>query len=1116
MSSNSWGPLALGIIVGLLTWWTGYGFAIGFAIGSMAGSLIFAPSTPTIDGPSLQDRRVQKSEYGAHLPVIWGWMRTTGNVEWVKGNQLDERIRRIKQGGQKIRIREYFATFLVLVADCTDGVGIDGVAKIWLNHELVYDFSVQPVFDPTTGTLIDKLAAVKMPGITFRILDGTQSAADDLIVADLGAGNVPAYTGRSGVLFVDLPLEKYGNSIPTVEMLVVRKCGTAYPPTVDLDPGSSLDAQWHRGDVDQATGYIWYLSDSDLPGEVTVLDPVSETVVATIGLGLIRQPSSSQDEEALGIGIDYIERTAVVSCYPGWGAGLGEPPIVGTHRIDIDMDTYQVVGRQTVEIGYLNSIIYKTGGFFAQSKQKSYVFGGHTALGFVKDGPLDVVTGPAGYHAAQELARWQDMSGKIYTRPVWLGPAEDGEVPPTMDEGDYWYVVGMINYLRVYSSGWILVAHFRAVEWVDQGAPRWCWDYNRNYLYTWDPSNVGSFVYRLDLSEDLPGAVKIDLPHDCGGLGYDGESDTLFIGSSSGLYVYRASDFTLIESRTGINATGELYAPSTAAGWVVRNSDLNKVYYHQQFDTEGPPLSTVVADVLSTVSEFELADFDVTALTQRVGGYASGQSPRGTIDPLRQLYRFDLVEVDHQLKAVNRGGAPVAIIDWDDLGAYADGKPAPAVTITRRQEVELAKSMTLTYMDPAMDYQDSTQRATKIQTQSDHHIDAKLPVVLSADEAARTVEILLHQDWLARTGYAISLPPKYADLSPGDVISIPQDETESNFYTALASEMTLAPDWMVSLKGVRDQPDIYTSAATGAAGSYTPPTVIIPYPSRLELLDINPWTPVTGYFVAVSPTRYPWPGADVLESAALAGPYDAIATTTDAAVMGSAVTALASASPWRTDYDNSVTVRLADPAAVLTSGLALIGDEIIHFSSAEQNGQEWTLSTLLRGRKGTDTGMTHAAGERFVLLDDNVFAISQPVSELDVAHYFRAVTRGQREETVSPITFTNGFNCLKPWSPKQAVATIGSDTVLDWERSDRLTTNWHLAVDLPLSEASEAYEVDILDTDGEVIRTATGITASTWTYTSAMKTTDSDAGETAKIYQISATVGRGYPATVAI
>ncbi|OHD25708.1 MAG: hypothetical protein A2Y38_00430 [Spirochaetes bacterium GWB1_59_5] len=1010
---SSFGPLILGIV--------GFAFfgPLGFAVGSMVGSLLFRPDTPTIEGPSLQDRLVQKSEYGAHLPVVWGRMRTAGNIVWVKGNQIDEQIRKIKQGGQKIRMRYYYGTFLVLLADCPDGVGIDGIEKIWLNNELVYDFGNQQTFDPTTGTLYEFLAATKQPGIQFRVLDGTQTTADDLISADLGAGNAPAYTRRAGILFVDLPLEKYGNQIPKVECLVVRKCTASYPATVDLDPGSALTGGWHGGEVDQTTGYIWYISNTSLPCEVSVIDPVSETVVARINLGLVDQPIWD-GEDVVGIGIDYIERTAVVICYPGWTGG--ETQITGTYRIDIDLDTYQIVGSLYVTVPYLDPILYKNGGFFMQATQTAYLFGGHTTIGFVKAGVTTVASGPTAFYSAQELARWQDSSGKIYTRPVWLGPPES-DVPPTMDNGNYWCVVTMTDYIRIYQAGWVLVANFHAAEWTSQGAPKWCWDYTRNYLYCWDPLNVGSFIYRLDLNDDLPTAVKIDLSHNCDGLGYDGESDTLFVGNNAGLYVYRASDFTLIDSRTGISATGELYAPPTAAGWVVRNSNLNKIYYHQQF-TGAPSLATVVGDSLATISDFTPDDYDVSDLTQIVQGYASGPAVRGTIEPLRQLYRFDLVEIDHQLVAVNRGGAPAHVIAWDDLGATVK-EAATAIKITRRQEVELPKHINLTLLDPALDYQANTQRATKIQTQSDNQVDINLPIVMGADNAAQAVDVLLHQDWLSRTGYEIILPPKYAHIAPSDVLSIPMDEDATGYYTLLASEVSVSPEGLVTVRGVREQPDVYTSTVTGTAGSYTPQAVIIPYPSRLELLDINPWTPLTGYFVAVCGTRLPWPGADVLESAALSGPYDAIVTTQDAAVLGSAVTALASASPWRTDYDNSVTVRLADPAAVLTSGLALLGDEIIHFSSAVQSGQEWTLSTLLRGRKGTDTGMTHAAGERFVLLDDNVISIAQPVSELGVSHYFRAVTKGQREETISPVTFANGFNCLKPWSPKQAVATIG-------------------------------------------------------------------------------------------
>ena len=73
---------------------------------------------------------------------------------------------------------------------------------------------------------------------------------------------------------------------------------------------------------------------------------------------------------------------------------------------------------------------------------------------------------------------------------------------------------------------------------------------------------------------------------------------------------------------------------------------------------------------------------------------------------------------------------------------------------------------------------------------------------------------------------------------------------------------------------------------------------------------------------------------------------------------------------------------------------------------------------------------------------------------------------------------------------------------------------WRDGADAPLSEGSEAYEVDILDgPDGNVVRTLTSSSESV-TYTSAQA--DVDFGTDfpnplyVKVYQISEEVGRGH------
>jgi hypothetical protein len=65
---------------------------------------------------------------------------------------------------------------------------------------------------------------------------------------------------------------------------------------------------------------------------------------------------------------------------------------------------------------------------------------------------------------------------------------------------------------------------------------------------------------------------------------------------------------------------------------------------------------------------------------------------------------------------------------------------------------------------------------------------------------------------------------------------------------------------------------------------------------------------------------------------------------------------------------------------------------------------------------------------------------------------------------------------------------------------------------VPLNEASEAYEVDVLDGAGQVVRTLSSTSASV-AYSATDQTTDFGAPQNAievAVYQISAAVGRGF------
>jgi hypothetical protein len=88
----------------------------------------------------------------------------------------------------------------------------------------------------------------------------------------------------------------------------------------------------------------------------------------------------------------------------------------------------------------------------------------------------------------------------------------------------------------------------------------------------------------------------------------------------------------------------------------------------------------------------------------------------------------------------------------------------------------------------------------------------------------------------------------------------------------------------------------------------------------------------------------------------------------------------------------------------------------------------------------------------------------------------------------------------------------GGDLTITWVRRTRYSGEWRDLVDVPLNEASEAYEVDVLDGPGQVVRTLISSSPSI-TYSAADQATDFGALQSAidvAVYQLSAVVGRGF------
>jgi hypothetical protein len=196
--------------------------------------------------------------------------------------------------------------------------------------------------------------------------------------------------------------------------------------------------------------------------------------------------------------------------------------------------------------------------------------------------------------------------------------------------------------------------------------------------------------------------------------------------------------------------------------------------------------------------------------------------------------------------------------------------------------------------------------------------------------------------------------------------------------------------------------------------------------------------------------------------------------------------------------------------------------EVIAFAEVEERSNgSYVLSTFLRGLRGTEGETSgHVAGELLVLLDDGALERRAiPLDQLGTERAFRAVGRGQALSEVPTRRITPIGRDLMPYAPAQLAASGGCRRRRDHHLGapdPGRGAEWEddLAVP-PLSEDQEAYELEVLDSDGEVVRTETAITSPSFVYTTAMHAADGPVAAV-RVYQISAQVGRGFPATLAI
>jgi hypothetical protein len=1142
--------------------------SVGWLVGSLIGNMLFGPKPPstTVEGPRLGDLTVTSSTYGAPIPYAYGTARLAGNIIWSSGireqkNVTSQRSGGGKGGGKKATQTTITYTYFCSFAVCFGEGEADGIIRIWADSKLIYDAG--------SGTDVSS----NMEGLIFRFYPGDEiQTPDGIIVADKGDNNVPAFRGLTYIVIDNLPLANFGNRIPNITAEVAFKQATPTFPVLTWTPinsavagtstsGASMAADPNRGIIytGKFTGSTGTLAlrrmqynslnedrvvlDSDIFVDSAVADFSAfsnffcgrDGYIYGNGTGgnskkIVRvDPNSFKEVSHFGSSSSGTSNTPVR--FPALG-NMGMASAYGPNgRVD-----FLITGGFFNQVGVLNAatMTYVWGdgkstdeprllgivsGDIYDGQGTAYVIGGGTT-----GGPGTSATIGIYKFTIDAIAAYDATYSLVSTGVQWekLATLNAADVIPTAS-----FVAGGVCLGRDPSDGGLLIATTD-----DAGA--------HSTMFKW--TEADGIVWKTEVPDFYNDTVSgIPSLNRMNGVNYSWIGGT---GTTPRTIDLRTGELTIGTSIVGLGASYPQMFDATSNSILFRSgTGVWKKVFLGRAAAEGDQLGDIVVDICRRVGLGE-ADLDVSELTDIVPGFVVGRpgSARDALEPLTQAFFFDGVESDYLLKFVKRGVESALTIPQSELG-YVDDETGECWRESRTQEVELPERVNVIYMEQDNDYQQMTQFEKRVALpnptmSSKNQTNLELPIVLNADIAKQIAQKWLFTSWIERVSYESILSWRYLFLDPTDVVTIELDN--GNTFLSRLVKSDIGANLAISTNWIAQDAASYDSTAVGSQGSGFP--VQVPPGSaftRLFLLDIPLLRDVddTGgissraYYFQGGFGQTGWPGALLYKSQDNVSFLEAGESVTEVA-WGTIPTALpAPTSPFGTDEINTLDVFMTTGADRLESvttlemlngaNAALIINstgqpEVIQFRDVLENDDgSYTLSYLLRGRRGTDTFCGgHVNGETFILLEtDTAEAVLLGLAELNAVRYYKGVGFGTLFENADLETRTNTGRDLKPYAPVNAKATIVSaDLVLTWDRRTRMNGQLLDSVgDVPLNEATESYSIDIYN-GASIVRTLTA-TSETVTYTGANITTDlGGIPATLKfaVYQISAVVGRGF------
>jgi hypothetical protein len=1112
----------------------GFGGALFGGLGAALGASIDGQLGlgTTVTGPRLENLSVQDSRYGAGIPIIYGNARVAGNVIWSTNLIETKHTDTVggKGGGTGVTSKTFTYSVHCAVGICAGPIA--NISKVWADTTVIYQNGVW-----NTG-LFDSVSLYK---------GSTDQQPDSFMESILGAGNVPACRGLAYIVFDNLQLATFGNRLPNLTFEIAPTAVTQNPVCL----GTTTAALSQRSQTVQNGGMPPLVLESNGGDAQRVLIgggvPAGSTatfIAATfdvtgntpVQLGSATSASFASSTTLADSAWALSPDKRFVACYI-------QTSYATSHNFalyDVDTQSFGPV----LSLSMPSSSIYK---------RIVWLDAQHFVIDDVQGGVRGLRTFARAGTSVLDLGftnLWGEGSGTS-TQPCYgaqFTPYADGFIAyalitasktliarpiawrtSKLSLGTTYTVASSLpfsgsglhaQFLKTASGEWTLAWGSVTTFGLMSFEPSATFAVLTRPAQTFAPSfGLGTTNFPVFWGDRIL-IVQSGINNTTYSL-----SEVMLNSGSFSLTVDAASVSGLLNSYSSfaalkLNASKLLFAAIGGTTYTFKQLAIFERSTHGS-------IAAILSDIL-TRAGYEPTDFDVSTLSETlIQGYVAHDpmSARNAIEPLQIYAPFDLIETEGQLKAVRRGGSPVATVTASEWRAAkeADAQPPPLLT-TRAEELDLPHEVDIEVVDPSRNFEINCQRARRQASSARKVQKISLPIVCNAEKAKQIAETRLFTAWAERELVKLTTSRRWLTLDPADVIDLGNG---SNLRIASLTQS----GGLIKIEGFYSSPASLTSDAIADSGKNIATESAEAVPTTLYLLDLpllHSADDQPGLYVAATGVAG-WKSASILRSSDGVS-YNAVTSLSVPATAGIATTALPYGSPLYMDKANSVNVQLTQGTLSSCTELelmnganaTLLGGEIIQFKTATLIGPGlYTLSNLLRGRKGTEkASAAHAVGEDFILLQSATMTfIPDTLANRSKSFFFRALAPGQTLSDAQDYEFTYGLKTLCPLAPVNIKVTReNGNLTLTWNRRARLNAEWVDYVDVPLDEPQELYEVNILN-DANVVRTFT-VTTATVAYTAEQQTEDWGANVattfTVTIHQISARYGKGDAVTAIV